>query len=77
MTLSNINALLPYHSNISADTTVSVINYMLDETARGKTIFYDIYTAEEKKADPTKLNYRPVFLSRKARRAFCDSLWPK
>jgi acetyl esterase/lipase len=56
MALSNINALLPYHNNISADTTVSVVNYMLEETARGKTVFYDIYTAEEKQADPTKQN---------------------
>jgi acetyl esterase/lipase len=56
LTLSNISALLPYHNNIDTDTTVGVINYMLAEAEGGETIFYDIYTDEEKQADATKEN---------------------
>ncbi len=54
MKLSNIGSLLPYHNNIDTDTTVRVINYMLDEAGKGQTIFYDIYLDDEKQADPSK-----------------------
>ncbi|MHC1770935.1 MAG: alpha/beta hydrolase [Flexilinea sp.] len=54
MKLSNIGSLLPYHNNIDTDTTVRVINYMLDEVSKGHTIFYDIYSDGEKQADPSK-----------------------
>jgi acetyl esterase/lipase len=54
MKLSKIGGLLPYHSNIDTDTTVRVINYMLDETGKGQTIFYDIYSDREKQANPSK-----------------------
>ena len=56
MRLNNINSLMPYHSHINTDTTVDVLNYMLDEELKGETIFYDIYTDEEKAVDPTKEN---------------------
>jgi hypothetical protein len=56
VTLSDIGSLLPYHSNIKVETTVSVINYLLDEIADENTVFYDIYTTEEKQADPSKQN---------------------
>lgn len=56
MTLDDIGALLPYHNYISTDTTVGVINTMLAKASNGETIFYDIYTDEEKQADPTKEN---------------------
>lgn len=54
MTLDRISSLLPYHQNINPDTTVRVVNYMLDEVAAGRTIFYDIYSDEEKQYDPSK-----------------------
>jgi acetyl esterase/lipase len=54
MKLSNIGSLLPYHNNIDTDTTVRVINYMLDEVSKGQTIFYDIYSDGEKRAAPSK-----------------------
>lgn len=56
MKLNNIGSLLPYHSHINTETTVEILNYMLDEEAAGKTIFYDIYSDEEKADDPTKEN---------------------
>jgi hypothetical protein len=56
MTLDGIGSLLPYHSNIKTDTTVEVLNYMLAEASGGKTIFYDIYTDEEKRSAPSKEN---------------------
>ncbi|GHV58296.1 hypothetical protein FACS189460_5830 [Deltaproteobacteria bacterium] len=54
MKLSNIDSLLPYHNNINPATTVSVINYLLDEVADRQTIFYDIYTDAEKRATQPK-----------------------
>ena len=56
MTLGGIGSLLPYHSNIKTDTTVEVLNYMLGKASGGETIFYDIYTDEEKRSDPSKEN---------------------
>ena len=56
MTIGNINTLLPYHSHINPKTTVKIVNYMLDATGNGETIFYDIYSNEEKKKDPGKAN---------------------
>nr|WP_321292560.1 alpha/beta hydrolase [uncultured Trichococcus sp.] len=54
MPLSDIDSLLPYHSQIDTDTTLDVINEMLRMVGDGETIFYEIYSAEEKAADPTK-----------------------
>lgn len=56
MRVGNIDSLLPYHSHIDADTTVNVLNYMLDEVRAGRRIFYDIYTPEEKTAVSEKEN---------------------
>lgn len=46
----------PSGGYVDADTTVDVINSMKDMVADGETIFYDIYTEEEKQADPDKEN---------------------
>ena len=56
MTLDNINALLPYHSHIDTDTTVEVINTLLELSESGETLFYDIYTDVEKEEDISKEN---------------------
>ena len=52
--ISNINSLLPYHSHINTETTIEVIQYMLEQVESGETIFYDIYSEEEKKQDSSK-----------------------
>ncbi|MDR3135534.1 MAG: alpha/beta hydrolase [Deltaproteobacteria bacterium] len=56
MAVSTIGALLPYHENINAKTTVGVINYFLAQVAGGRKIFYGFYSDEEKKADPSRRN---------------------
>ena len=45
---------LTWYNNIDLDMTVEICNYMRDHAETGDTIFYDIYTEEEKKADPAK-----------------------
>jgi acetyl esterase/lipase len=54
MLLNDIDGLLPYHSHIDSGTTVRVVNHMIGEVAAGKTIFYEFYTDEQKRQDPTK-----------------------
>ena len=51
--VSNIDSLLPYHSHINTNTTLEVVNYMIDEVNNGNKIFYDIYTDKEKQTDDT------------------------
>lgn len=45
---------LTYYSHIDPDATVEIANYLKDHAQAEETIFYDIYTDEEKAADPDK-----------------------
>lgn len=45
---------LTYYSHMDPEKTVEIANYMKSHAAAGDTIFYDIYTPEEKTADPAK-----------------------
>jgi acetyl esterase/lipase len=54
MQLNNISSLLPLHNHIIPGVTVRVINHMIDDINRGKTIFYDYYTEPEKLEDPAR-----------------------
>lgn len=54
MTLERIGSLLPYHSDVSPTIVVGALNRMIDDVGRGQTVFYDLYTAKEKRADPSK-----------------------
>lgn len=45
---------LTYYSNIDSNETVEIANYMKESVTSGNTIFYDIYTDEEKAIDPAK-----------------------
>lgn len=51
-TLENLR--LTWYNNIDPDTTVEIVNYMKSSVLQGKTIFYDIYSEEEKAADSAK-----------------------
>ena len=51
-TLGTLN--LSWYSNIQPKETVEVVNYLYHRAAAGETIFYDIYTEEEKAAAPEK-----------------------
>nr|WP_292195115.1 alpha/beta hydrolase [Butyrivibrio sp.] len=51
-TLGNLS--LAWYNYIDPDKTVEICNYMKTQAENGNTFFYDIYTDEEKKADPEK-----------------------
>lgn len=45
---------LTWYSHIDPEKTVEIVNYLKDHASAGETVFYDIYTEEEKAADPDK-----------------------
>lgn len=45
---------LTWYNNINPDKTVEIANYMKSHAENGDVIFYDIYTDEEKAANPAK-----------------------
>lgn len=45
---------LTFYSHIDPDMTVAITNYMKEHAEAGDVIFYDIYSDEEKEADPAK-----------------------
>ena len=45
---------LTWYSNIDANKTVEIVNSLRSRAAAGETVFYDIYTEEEKEADAEK-----------------------
>lgn len=47
---------LTWYSNIRPEKTVEICNYMRTQAQAGEVIFYDIYSEQEKKADPAKRN---------------------
>lgn len=51
-TLENLK--LTWYNNIDPDTTVEIVNYMKSSVLNGQTIFYDIYSEQEKKTEPAK-----------------------
>lgn len=51
-TLENLG--LTWYSYIDPDKTVEIVNYMKTHAEAGEPVFYDIYTEEEKAADPAK-----------------------
>jgi acetyl esterase/lipase len=52
--LSNVRSLMPYHSHVNPDIVVAALNHMIDEVKDGKTVFYDFYTDQQKREDPSK-----------------------
>jgi len=47
---------LTWYNNIDLAKTVEIANYLKNRASSGETVFYDIYTGAEKKADPAKEN---------------------
>lgn len=45
---------LTWYSNMDPDKTVEIANYLKERAEAGETIFYDIYSEEEKAEDPAK-----------------------
>lgn len=56
LTLGNVGDILTWYSYVNPDRTVEIANYLKEHAALGEQIFYDIYTEEEKAADPAKEN---------------------
>jgi acetyl esterase/lipase len=54
MPLFRIGSLLPYHSHVDAETVSGALNRMIDEAARGRTVFYRFYTEVERQQEPAK-----------------------
>lgn len=54
MPLSEVGSLLPYHSHVRLDEVVGALNRMIDDATGGRTIFYEIYGAAERKAEPDR-----------------------
>lgn len=54
--LRNISMLLPYHGQVDPGDVVSALNRMIDDASSGKAIFYDFYTEEQKREQPSKMN---------------------
>ena len=52
--LSNVRSLMPYHSHVDSDVVVAALNRMIDEVRDGKKIFFDLYTEQQKRVDPSK-----------------------
>jgi len=52
--LADIHSLMPYHGHVNPGTVVGAINHMIDDVNDGKSIFYDFYTEQQKRADPAK-----------------------
>lgn len=45
---------LIWYNNIDPNETVEIVNTLHERASNGETVFYDIYTDEEKAADPSK-----------------------
>ena len=56
MTLSAVGSIVTWYNYVNPDRTVEIVNYMKAKAEAGKEIFHDIYTDEEKAADPAKKN---------------------
>lgn len=54
LTLRDAGELLIYHSHVDVDTSVDVVNSLIESVEGGRTVFHDIYTEQQKAADPRK-----------------------
>jgi acetyl esterase/lipase len=56
MPLTRIASLLPYHSHVDPETVANGLNRMIDDAARGQTVFYSFYSETQKKQQPDRAN---------------------
>lgn len=54
LTLEDVGDILIWYNYINPDKTVEIVNCLGEQAAKGNQVFYDIYTEEEKAADPWK-----------------------
>jgi acetyl esterase/lipase len=56
MQLTRIGSLLPYHTHVDPQTVASSLNRMIDDAARGQTVFYSPYSEAKRKQQPALAN---------------------
>jgi acetyl esterase/lipase len=56
MPLTRIASLLPYHSHVDPETVASALNRMIDDAARGQTVFYSFYSETQQKQQAERVN---------------------
>ena len=56
MPLSELGSLLPYHSHVNPGIMVGALNRMIDDASSGNAIYYDFYSAAQKREQPAKDN---------------------
>lgn len=61
---------LTWYSHIDPDKTVEIVNTLKNNALAGETVFYDIYTDEEKAADPDKSDTGLFFFKGEAGKPF-------
>jgi acetyl esterase/lipase len=54
MRLTRIGSLLPYHTHVDAETVAGALNRLIDEAARGRTVFYRFYSDVEARQEPAR-----------------------
>lgn len=54
--LRDIGSLLPYHSHVDTASVLGALNQMIDDVHGGRSVFYDVYTAQQKAEDAAKAN---------------------
>ena len=67
-TLGNLS--FTWYNNVDPNKTIEIINYFKQNTEKGNTIFYDIYSSKEKEEDPTKQNTGLFFFRGKSNEKF-------
>jgi len=53
MRLRDVGSLMPYHTQVHPPEVIAALNRLMDDTRSGRAVFYDIYTAAEKRRDPS------------------------
>jgi len=53
MRLRDVGSLMPYHSRVHPPEVAAALNRLIDDTRSGHVLFHDIYTAAEKRRDPS------------------------
>ena len=62
MRLNDIGRLLPYHSHVDPRIVTASLNCLIDDVGAGKPVFYNFYTAAEKRAEPSRANAGLFFM---------------
>lgn len=51
---SEVGTYMPYHSAIDVPTMLAAVNRLIDDAEQGRSVFYPVYSVEERAHDPRK-----------------------